>query len=113
MRENLFKKHGAYNNNSDLIECNEFLSKYKKTQAEIETITAKNSKNTHSFTNTYPLAYNAYNLDEESPSKKKNKDTKSSDTNSNDKITDEKEKARISLETSEKEKEEIVKKIFG
>ena len=106
------KKHGVYDNSADLIVCSELLSKYKQTQTEIEAISSKNSTNTHSFTKTYPLAYNAYNLDEVSPSKKKNKRSNLSAKN-DERVRDEEEKARSSPPTSEKEKEEIVNKIFG
>ncbi len=107
------KKHGVYDNSSDLVVCSELLSKYKQAQNEIEAITSKNSSNTHSFTKTYPLAYNAYNLDEDSPSKKKNKGNKSSASGHDELLKDEEKNARTSPQATEKEKEDIVKKIFG
>ncbi len=108
------KKHGVYDNSADLVVCSDLLSKYKQVQTEIEAITSKNSSNTHSFTKTYPLAYNAYNLDEDSPSKKKNKGSKSSASRPYDEtLKDEEKNARTSPPATEKEKEEIVKKIFG
>ncbi len=62
------KKNGVYDNSADLVLCSDLLSRYKRLR----------TRRTHSFTKTYPLTYNAYNFDEDSPSKKKNKVSKSS-----------------------------------
>lgn len=114
VREKLFSKHGVYDNSADLIICSELLLNYKQTQAKFEAITDKSSLNTNSFTKTYPLAYNAYNLDEESKQKKKNKSRKPSNSSADDrKAKDKEEIGQDSPETFENEKEEIVKKIFG
>lgn len=115
-REQLFQKFGAYDNAADLAVCRELLANYKETQAKLEAITSTNSINTHSY-KTYPLPYNAYKLDEESPVKKKNKTSRNAMSSKQSVAVEEEGHQVVDVNgpeiVSSKEKEEIVNKIFG
>ena len=62
VRENLFKKYGPYDNAMDVVRCKALLETYKQSQAEYSS--DSNNAQINVVYRTYPLAYNAYNLDE-------------------------------------------------
>lgn len=96
-RENLYKKYGHYDNSQDLAECQLLLKKYKDSQAELNSFPANK---------TYPLAFNAYKLDEEKEENQK-KDNESPE------LLDENVTEIKSTEETEKQKEDIFDKIFS
>lgn len=61
----MYEKYGVYDNSEDLKCCIELLELYKQTQKSI--ITDTSNQVNYNPTKTYPLAFNAYNLDEENP----------------------------------------------
>jgi len=109
VRDNLFKKHGIYDKSRDLIHCKALLEVYKQHQ-EIAEQTKKQSVNSVPI-KTYPLAYNAYNLDQKEDV---NKATASSTVTSS--TTDEHKPQAVTIEANkelnEKEKEEFIEKLF-
>lgn len=58
----MYKKYGPYDNSMDVVRCKALLEIYKENQAE-HTSESKNAQ-INVVNRTYPLAYNAYNLDE-------------------------------------------------
>jgi hypothetical protein len=61
----LYKKYGVYDNSEDLKVCIELVELYKQTQKAIIMDTSNHVN--YNPVKTYPLAFNAYNLDEEKP----------------------------------------------
>jgi len=115
VRESLFKKYGVYDKEKDLLTCKALLEIYQQNQ-QAANEQAKNNNTTNIPVNkTYPLAYNAYNLD----SKDSNNDNQTSSlitttTNNTDRDNNNKKEEDKNLVNivNEQEKADITQKIF-
>jgi hypothetical protein len=109
VRENLYRKYGEFDKAQDLLHCKNLLSIYHAKHKPIDDSSDTSSSNRVNCnpTNTYPLPFNAYNLDEENQvcpnDVKVNEVGTLPSTN----------QLNLSEEELNKEKEKIVEKLFG
>lgn len=106
VREELYQTMGEYDSQADVTHCKALLEAYKKRQEEIAMLTSNQQQVNCNPVRTYPLAFNAYNLDEE----KKPVDV---DTVRVELDSKKEETASMSTEEKEKEKEKVIESIFG
>lgn len=66
VRESLYKKYGNYDNQFDLIHCKALLETFKQTESGTSNETANLQIN--SINKTYPLPFNAYDLENKASS---------------------------------------------
>lgn len=106
VRKNLFDLHAEYDHEEDLKTCKNLLENYQKAQKELNN-NSDNQQQINKNLKTYPLAFNAYNLD-----KKKVKDNiqKVKEMRKSEVI---KNQDKTVEENAEQNKEEFLKKIFG
>lgn len=71
VRENLIKKYGHYDHKDDLTHCQTLLEAYRSQQTALTSSANKSNNFQMSYTSikTYPLAFNAYGLDQEDEEK--------------------------------------------
>jgi hypothetical protein len=107
----LYRKYGVYEKTQDLLHCKNLLDIYHE-KHKITTDTTSNTEPGNRLNcnpaNTYPLPFNAYNLDEEHPVNPN--DIK---VNEIDKPLSPTNQLDFNEEEANKEKEKIVEKIFG
>ena len=107
----MYLKYGEYDKTSDLLHCKKLLDIYHekhKPSDDPSSDTASTNRVNCNPTNTYPLPFNAYNLDEENqvdPSDIKVNEIETPSPSTN--------QLNLSEEEVNKEKEKIVEKIFG
>jgi hypothetical protein len=65
VREELYKKFGEYDNQLDVVHCRALLESYRQQQDELAKKTQNQQQVNCQPINTYPLPFNAYNLDAE------------------------------------------------
>lgn len=94
--------YGTYDHGEDLKICKDLLEKYQKTQNELNR-NSDNEQQINKTLKTYPLAFNAYNLDKNKVKNnvEKVKDMRRGETRENQN------------KTTEQNKKEVLKKIFG
>ena len=106
IRQELYTTFGQYDNQMDVIHCKALLEQYKQTQQEYVKNTSNQQQVNSNPIKTYPLPFNAYNLDEEKPS------SSTSSVNSSLKA-EEKPEEKLSEQEKQIEKDKIIDKIFG
>ena len=101
MRENLFKKYGVYDKEKDLLTCKALLEMYQNNQQAASEQAKALNKNVP-VNKTYPLAYNAYNLDNDTNNENNNQkaSTDSATANADD------------IASAETKKDESIKKVL-
>ena len=103
MREELYATFGVYDNRTDVIHCKALLETYRQTQEEFVKNTSNQQNVNCNPVKTYPLPFNAYNLDDEKPA----------DINTKVEKRDEAPVKEMSEEEKKAEKERVIDTIFG
>lgn len=122
VRENLIKKYGHYDHKDDLTHCQTLLEVYRSQQTALTSSANKSNNFQMSYTSikTYPLAFNAYGLDQEDDEKQSMEKEKGQLNGNKPTNDDEKDQNTEDSENqkdeshlpNEKEKEEMINKIF-
>ncbi len=111
----MFKKYGEYDKTNDLLHCKSLLEIYQLQNKPVESSVSSNQVN-YNANRTYPLAFNAYKLDEEKAVNINDVNVKTSEVNQEAgqvEAKDEKQVNQLTDEENKIEKDKIVEKIFG